>query len=277
VITTAELHRVAEKEELRFDQAEKDYVILWLLSGLSRSGTKEHGWIFKGGTCLRHCYYEGYRFSEDIDFSCRAGGDNLEASLRLLDIVAAWVLNKSGVRLTIREPLTVPGDFQIEIPVEYNRGGARRQGLPQVKVHLTFDEPILDEAVILSVVPVYSDLSVFEMTAYSKKEILVEKLRSLLQQQKKWPRPRDLYDLWYILCKSGESFLWKELKPLFEEKCRVRGVKPDITGLTSNTLREWNERAWLDRLGPMLRELPDFGDVWKEWVESLHTLVKDTE
>jgi uncharacterized protein len=56
----------------------------------------------------------------------------------------------------MREPLTVPGDFQIEIPVEYNRGGARRQGLPQVKVHLTFDEPILDEAVILSVVPVYS-------------------------------------------------------------------------------------------------------------------------
>jgi len=52
MITTAELHRVAEKEGLRFDQAEKDYVILWLLSGLARSGAKDHGWVFKGGTCL---------------------------------------------------------------------------------------------------------------------------------------------------------------------------------------------------------------------------------
>ncbi|MFZ2399395.1 MAG: hypothetical protein WAW31_12130 [Smithella sp.] len=51
----------------------------------------------------------------------------------------------------MRDPLTAPGDFQIEIPMEYNRGGARRQGLPQVKVHLTFDEPILDKAVDRSV------------------------------------------------------------------------------------------------------------------------------
>ena len=277
MITTAELHRVAEQEGLRFDQIEKDYVILWLLSGLAHSGAKEHGWVFKGGTCLRHCYYEGYRFSEDIDFSCRPGGDTLGASLRLLDTVAAWVLRESGIRLSMREPLTVPDDSQVEIPVEYTRGGARRQGLPQVKVHLTFDEPVLDEAVVLSVVPGYSDLSAFGITAYSKKEILAEKLRSLLQQQGKWPRPRDLYDLWYILCKSEERFSWQELKPLFEKKCRIRGVQPDVTGLTSDTLREWNENAWLHRMGPMLQDAPDFDRLWKEWVKAFHGLVEDTK
>jgi hypothetical protein len=31
VIATAELHRLGEKEGPRFDQVEKDYVILWLL------------------------------------------------------------------------------------------------------------------------------------------------------------------------------------------------------------------------------------------------------
>jgi hypothetical protein len=134
VITTAELHRVAEREGLRFDQVEKDYVILWLLSGLAHSGAKEHGWVFKGGTCLRHCYYEGYRFSEDIDFSCRPGGDNL-----------------------------------------------------------------------------------------------------------------------------------------------IRGVQPNITSLTSDTLREWNENAWLHRLGPMLKDVPDFDRLWKEWVKTFHELVKDTK
>jgi hypothetical protein len=45
MITTAELHRIAEKEGLRFDQAEKDYVILWVLSGLAHSGLTRHGRI----------------------------------------------------------------------------------------------------------------------------------------------------------------------------------------------------------------------------------------
>jgi predicted nucleotidyltransferase component of viral defense system len=276
VITTAELHHMAEKEGLRFDQAEKDYIILWLLSGLVQSGAKEHGWVFKGGTCLRHCYYEGYRFSEDVDFSCRPGLDNLETSLRLLDSVARWVAGESGVRLTIREPSTVPGDFQMEIPVEYNRGGARRQGLPQVKVHLTFDEPILHQTVDRRVVPSCSDLSPFTITAYSLEEILAEKLRSLLQQQAKWPRPRDLYDLWYILCQSGEFPLWQEVEPLFVEKCRVRGLAPDVAGLTSEALREWNQAAWLHRLGPMLKELPDFEGVWPHWVRTFRAWTEAT-
>jgi predicted nucleotidyltransferase component of viral defense system len=115
-------------------------------------------------------------------------------------------MNESGIRLSLREPLTGQGDLQVEIPMEYNRGGTRRQGLPQVKVHLTFDEPVLSETVNSMVEPIYSDLSSFMIPCYSKKEIIAEKLRSLLQQQKKWPRPRDLYDLWYILCRSGEVF-----------------------------------------------------------------------
>jgi len=43
------------------------------------------------GACLRHFYYEGYRFSEDIDFSCTPGGDNLDTSLQLLQKTAEWI------------------------------------------------------------------------------------------------------------------------------------------------------------------------------------------
>lgn len=274
MITTAELHRLAEEEGLRFDQTEKDYVILWLLSGLVHSELTRHGWVFKGGTCLRHCYYEGYRFSEDIDFSCKPKGDNLDASLQLLQKAADYVQSESGIRLVIREALTIPGDFQVEIPVEYSRGGARRQGLPQVKAHLTFDEPIIEKPVVCSIKPRYADLSNFRVHSYAKKEIVAEKLRSLLQQQMKWPRPRDLYDLWYMLCRLGEKFTWDELLPLFEGKCRVRDVEPDLKGLTSEKLRELNRNAWRDRLGPMLNELPDFDIVWKEWTNTFRRLIR---
>jgi hypothetical protein len=54
MITTAELHRAAEAEGLRFDQVGKDYVILCVLRGLARSGLIKHGWIFKGGTWIHH-------------------------------------------------------------------------------------------------------------------------------------------------------------------------------------------------------------------------------
>src|SRR4030067_1864370 len=272
MISTAELHREAEQKSLRFDQAEKDYVILWLLSGLAQSGLTRHGWVFKGGTCLRHCYYKGYRFSEDIDFSCKPGGDNLDKSLQLLQKSTDKIQSESGIRIAVRKPHTIPGDFQIEIPLEYSRGGTRRQGLPQVKVHLTFDEPILDKAVACSIKSRYSDLSPFKVHSYTKKEIVAEKMRSLLQQQKKWPRPRDLYELWYMLCCFGDHFVWSKPLPMLEEDCRIRQISPDIKGLTSNKLKEWSKKKWKNRLGPNLKEVPDFDLVWKEWTETFHRM-----
>ena len=272
MITTAELHRVAEKDGLRFDQAEKDYIILWVLWGLTHSGLVRHGWVFKGGTCLRHCYYRGYRFSEDIDFSCRPGGNNLDTSLQLLKKAADKAQSASGIRMTVKEPLSIPGDFQMEIPIEYSRGSLRRQGLPQVKIHLTFDEPILETPIVCTIKAKYSDLTTFKVQSYAKKEIVSEKLRSLLQQQKKWPRPRDLYDLWYMLCCSGEQLSWTELFPMFQGKCRIRDINPDLSGLTSDNLREWNRNVWQSRLGPMLKELPDFELVWKEWIETFRRI-----
>lgn len=266
MITTAELHRAAAAEGLRFDQVEKDYVILWVLQGLAHYASAARGWIFKGGTCLRHCYYQGYRFSEDIDFSCRPESGGLETAQTVLRRVAAWVQENSGIRTSVKAPRTIPGDFQVEIPVEYSRGGTRMRGLPAVKVHLTFDEPLLTEPVASSVNPTYSDLSQFQLTAYSKKEIIAKKMRTLLQQQKKWPRPRDLYDLWFILCHLKEQYEAKELRSLFDKKCQVRKIEPNLGDLASENLKEWNRTAWENQLRPLIKDVPDFEKVWREWV-----------
>ena len=272
MITTAELHRVAEAEGLRFDQAEKDYVILWVLYALSHPEFTPKGWVFKGGTCLRHCYYPDYRFSEDIDVSCQPRDDFLEHAVALLNRIAGRIQEASGIRMVPKAPQTIPGDFQVEIPLEYSRGGSRTQGLPGVKIHLTSDEPLRMDPVVCTVKPRYSDLSVFKISAYHKQEIVAEKMRALLQQQKKWPRPRDLYDLWFILCKSGERFPREELKKLFVEKCQVRRVQPDRAGLISENLKEWNRKAWGNLLGPMLKILPNYDEVWREWVAVCHDM-----
>lgn len=141
-----------------------------------------------------------------------------------------------------------------------------------MKIHLTFDEPILTEGAIRSVIPVYSDLSNFKMTCYSKEEIISEKMRALLQQQMKWPRPRDLYDLWFIVCMSEERFQPEKLKNLFVEKCKVRQIQPDVSGLISENLREWNKDAWENILGPLMKTVPDFNEVWRELVATFKNI-----
>jgi hypothetical protein len=90
-------------------------------------------------------------------------------------------------------------------------------------------------------------------------------MRALIQQQDKWPRPRDLYDLWYITCLKGETFDRCRLRGLFEQKCRVRSLLADPGRLRSEHLREWNRKAWNNQLVPMLRSAPDYDLVWNEW------------
>lgn len=265
MITAAELHRRAVAESLRFDQVEKDYIILWILYGLSRPQFAPKGWVLKGGTCLRHCYYRGYRFSEDLDFSCLLGKD-LDAARELLDQVAVWIQGTSGIRMKTKNPHTIPGDFQVEIPMEYSRGGQRTRGLPCVKIHLTSDEPIQTKMMSRSIAPHYSDLSRFKIHAYGKEEIVAEKMRALIQQQKKWPRPRDLYDLWFILCHSEEKFQARRLRSLFIEKCRVRQIQSDTERLTSETLRAWNKDAWKNQLEPLMKTVLQFDKVWQDWI-----------
>lgn len=274
MITTAELHRAAEAEGLRFDQVEKDYVILWILHELSQQEAVSKSWFFKGGTCLRHCYFPGYRFSEDIDFTCLPDRGNLDDAKSILGEVTRRIQTSSGIRMSMKEARTIPGDSQIEIPLEYARGGMRTRGLPAVKVHLTFDEPLLTKSVVSSVECNYPDIPKFKITAYSKNEIVAEKMRALLQQQKKWPRPRDIYDLWFIFCRSRERLRADELLQLFSKKCQVREIEPDLTGLTSENLKEWNRNAWVTQMKPLMKEVPDFEEVWQEWVAVFHRLFR---
>ena len=48
---------------------EKDYVLGWILMGIQKNSKTGNSWIFKGGTCLKKCFFGEYRFSEDLDFT----------------------------------------------------------------------------------------------------------------------------------------------------------------------------------------------------------------
>jgi hypothetical protein len=48
---------------------EKDYVLAWLLAATSQHAVIRGHWILKGSTCVKKCFFETYRFSEDLDYS----------------------------------------------------------------------------------------------------------------------------------------------------------------------------------------------------------------
>jgi predicted nucleotidyltransferase component of viral defense system len=44
-------------------------VLSWILQGIANHNLISQELVFKGGTVLKKIYFEGYRFSEDLDFT----------------------------------------------------------------------------------------------------------------------------------------------------------------------------------------------------------------
>ena len=62
----------AAEKMIRADMVEKDHALGWLLMGIARHPLPGL-WVFKGGTCLKKCFFETYRFSEDLYFTSPRG------------------------------------------------------------------------------------------------------------------------------------------------------------------------------------------------------------
>ena len=69
MIKPKELARRANREGVRQQQIEKDYIISWILWGISNNDLLKEALIFKGGTCIKKIHIEDYRYSEDMDFT----------------------------------------------------------------------------------------------------------------------------------------------------------------------------------------------------------------
>lgn len=57
MISRQELLELATQYSLRPDVVEKDYVLGWLLAGIGQHSGFRDTWIFKGGTCLKKCFF----------------------------------------------------------------------------------------------------------------------------------------------------------------------------------------------------------------------------
>jgi predicted nucleotidyltransferase component of viral defense system len=202
MIARQEIMDFSREFGLMANVVEKDYVLGWVLAGISNQAELGATWTFKGGTCLKKCYFETYRFSEDLDFTV-AGHGHMDQGF-LLDAfrqVAGWVYETTGIEIpqeTIRFDVyeNPRGRLSAQGRIGYRGPMQPRGDLPRIRLDVTDDELLVLEPVSREVHHPYSDRpdGGLHVLCYSFEELFAEKIRALGERE----RPRDLYDVVHL-------------------------------------------------------------------------------
>ena len=103
MIRPKEINAAAGKYRVKDSQIEKDYVLSWLLYGISRSDVLSKILVFKGGTVLKKVYFEDYRFSEDLDFTLLDEKISDDDLLKGFEKVYAFVKEEANITVQFKE------------------------------------------------------------------------------------------------------------------------------------------------------------------------------
>lgn len=279
MISRARLNEHAQEWSLSERVIEKDYVIGWLLWGVNTEPSLRQSWVFKGGTCLKKCYVETYRFSEDLDFTVIPGGPLLPADVQpLFAGILDRIQQASGIDFAARPPLFKQrGNWPAVEGRVYYRGPRRFPGVESVKLDLLGNEAVVRPTVLRAISHPYPDSLPQPGTArcYSFEELFAEKIRALGERC----RARDLYDVVNLYRRRDLPIQPQMIAAALAEKCAAKGIPiPSFLALESSPARGELESEWRNMLEHQLPLLPPFEHYWHEvsnvfaWLEEQHDL-----
>lgn len=280
MIGKRELLDFAKTAGLLPNVVEKDYALGWALAGIFAHNELADSWVFKGGTCLKKCYFETYRFSEDLDFTLKDGGHLDQDFLqRVFSEISDWIYEQSGLEFPVdsqnfeiyENPRGNPsclGKLSYQGPISPSSGG-----LPRIKLDLTADERLVLPPVRLTVFHPYSDVPAGGIVAqaYAYEEAFGEKLRALAERA----RPRDLYDV-INLYRNKESLpAASVVRDVLDQKCQFKGIPlPKVDDLDEH--RAMLENGWERMLAHQLPALPPVESFWEALPEFFNWLYDKT-
>ncbi len=268
-----EINNLRKNTGISWEILEQDYVLSWMLYGISQIEKLKETMIFKGGTALKKCYFGDYRFSQDLDFSVQGDYPKQEELLSLIDQACktAEIASENIDFKCNRYPERDVHPEKQEAFVIHARLPWQRDYNTSVKIEVTTQEKVLLPAADKKIIHGYHESLECRILTYQIEEIIAEKIRAILQFAKKlhergWGRSRvrDYYDLWRILSNYGHSIQRELLPDLIHQKCSTKSVSFDsVNDLFQDklleSLNEWN--MWLE---PIVTNLPDSSRVLKE-------------
>jgi len=264
LIKKEELIKAQKNTGLLLSTIEKDYVLSLLIWAITQNQTIGNYWVFKGGTCLKKCYFGDYRFSEDLDYTVLPHTSVEESHIRQ-ELLRCFdqIFDDFGLKIDSDNleitPFPDKDDQFIQVKIPYRGPLMPSESWPRIKLDLSQEEKVIDKPTFLPLIHGYSDSTNCKTTVmcYSLYEIFAEKMRVLVQRT----RPRDLYDVIHL----AELFESKGL-----DKKTFHGIavkKFDLKGLKyPNSLEEIlpgamaeAEADWKTMLSHQVTNLQDMG------------------
>jgi predicted nucleotidyltransferase component of viral defense system len=257
MIKPGEIQKKANLVGVRDQQIEKDYILSWILWGVSNHEQISKTLVFKGGTVLKKVYFEDYRFSEDLDFTL------LDSEITNEQIFAWFKESFDKIKEEANIPLEIidnneheDGGINFYIGYVGPLGGFGNN--KQVKVDISRSENLEFEPIIKDAIVEYSDLDDHKLLCYPLEELLVEKLRCTMQRM----QPRDYYDIWHLV--ENEGMEVEYFTSEFKNKCISKGLKPEeFHEKLEQKIPQYKAR-WQKSMSDQIKDLPAFEQVERE-------------
>ena len=266
MIKPGEIQKIAAINKVSDGQIEKDYVISWVLYGISQNLFLHSNLIFKGGTVLKKAYFKDYRYSEDLDFTLSDDAIDNEKIFSEFEKLFEFVREEANIPLQ-RKPETLFDSGNVNFYILYGGPLGGTFGRKDLKVDLTRNELISFKIHNTPVFREYSDLEKkFSIKCYSKQEVLIEKMRSLMERT----QPRDIYDLWYLL--ENDNLDVFDFTNEFSQKAQHKGFNAaDLIEKVSAKEAKYKS-MWQKYLSNQIHDLPDFDGVYRILMKHLKKL-----
>jgi len=254
MISKSELTRIAEMKHLTIRNAEKDYLLEFLLYSLSDD---RRSLVFKGGTAL-YKFYNLNRFSEDLDFD--AIGKRFDVDKITKKIIRN--LELAGMQRTLPEKTEYSNETNIRFAIRGPLYDGSKNSISRVTINISKRERPIISPIMKFLVSTFPEIPSFELSVLDIEEIAAEKIRCIMTREK----PRDIYDLWFLSKKDitlDVSLINKKLKIYkltFNQKRFIEKVnekqkmwKRDLQDLIVGTLPEFDD---------VVVELIDWSKTW---------------
>ena len=279
MILQKDIVTIAEDAGVAKTVIDKDWVLGHFIAALFSIPEITENLVFKGGTCLRKCWFPDYRFSEDLDFTSIS--KDFEFTEQHLQKTCHNVTSHTGIptHIVSLKPIVFQ-DKKVgyEAIVKYWGADHSKNEAPptpdrwqtKIKIEVILFEKMMFKPVEKELFHPYPDklLPIESIPCYRIEEVLSEKIRALVQRS--YTAPRDYYDIWY-LSNNIPDLDWKNIISAFHEKMKYKNL--EFTGI-DQLINPKSERvvklAWKNSLEHQIKaeNLPSF-EVIKNDLETL--------